>query len=195
MKHDILIAGVGGQGILTIATILGRVAVAKELHLKQCEVHGMAQRGGAVYSHMRISSGAIWSDMIPCGAADMLIAMEPMEALRYAAWLAPEGWLIANEEPVVNIPDYPEPERVHAEIRARPRHVLFNATELATKAGASRAANVALLGAASYFMEMPAAAFEQAIAGQFASKGDKVVGANLAVFKAARELAESRAAE
>jgi indolepyruvate ferredoxin oxidoreductase, beta subunit len=195
MKHDILIVGVGGQGILTIATILGRVAIEGGLHLKQSEVHGMAQRGGAVYSHMRISSDAVWSDVIPCGKADMLIAMEPMEALRYLTWVAPGGWLIANEEPVVNIADYPDVARVYAEIRARPRHVLFNATELATKAGAARAVNTALLGVASYFLELPAALFERAITLQFESKGAKIVDANLAVFRAAQALAKSRAAE
>ena len=195
MKHDILIVGVGGQGILTIATILGRAAMEGGLHLKQSEVHGMAQRGGAVYSHMRISSDPVWSDVIPCGAADMLLAMEPMESLRYLTWLAPEGWLVANEEPVVNIGDYPEPARVYAEIRARRRHVLFNATELATKAGAARAVNVALLGVASYFLELPPALLEKAIADQFAAKGAKIVEANHAVFRAGRALAETHAAK
>ena len=189
MKHDILIAGVGGQGILTIATILGRAALDAGWHLKQSEVHGMAQRGGSVQSHMRIASEPIHSDVIACGGADMLIAMEPMEALRYLPFLSPEGWLIASEEPVENIPDYPPLERVREEIGKVPNHVLFDAAALASEAGSPRAVNMALLGAASCFLRFAAGQLEAAITGQFAAKGEAIVEKNLAVFRAARAFA------
>ncbi len=190
MKRDILITGVGGQGILTIATILGRAALDAGLRLKQSEVHGMAQRGGSVQSHLRISSGVIHSDLIPCAGADMLIAMEPMEALRYVAWLAPDGWMIANEAPVANIPDYPEVESIHQEIRTIEQYVLFDATQVAADAGSKRSVNVAMLGAASPFTGLSAELLEQAIARQFSRKGEEIVEANVAVFRAARALAE-----
>jgi indolepyruvate ferredoxin oxidoreductase beta subunit len=192
MKRDILITGVGGQGILTIAAILGRAALTSGLHVKQSEVHGMAQRGGSVQSHLRISSGVIHSDLIPHASAHMLIAMEPMEALRYLAWLAPDGWLVVNEAPVANIPDYPDPASVHEEVRKIEQHVLFDASQLAAEAGARRSVNVAMLGAASPFTELPGVTIEQAIAEQFSRKGETVVEANLAVFRAARAVAEER---
>ena len=83
MKQDIILSGVGGQGILSIATIIGEAATQAGLTLKQAEVHGMSQRGGDVQSNLRTSSDEILSDLIPQGAADIIISLEPMEALRY----------------------------------------------------------------------------------------------------------------
>jgi indolepyruvate ferredoxin oxidoreductase beta subunit len=192
MKRDILIAGVGGQGILTIATILGRAALDAGLHLKQSEVHGMAQRGGSVQSHMRYADGAVHSDLIPRGKADILLSMEPMEAIRYLAWLAPGGWLVANETPVENMPQYPDLATVHREIRQVDNHVLFDATRVAAAAGSPRSVNVAMLGAAAPFTGLPAEALEAAIRRQFARKGDEVAEANVKVFLAARAVAEQK---
>jgi indolepyruvate ferredoxin oxidoreductase, beta subunit len=194
MKCDIVIAGVGGQGILTIATILGRASLDAGWHVKQSEVHGMAQRGGSVYSHMRIASDEIHSDAIARGRADMLIAMEPMEGLRYLPYLSSRGWLIVNEMPAINIPDYPPAEEINREIRAFKNHVLFDASKLASENGSARAVNVALLGAAAPFTGFSPDLLERAISAQFASKGDAVVGTNLAVFRAARAMAEGHAA-
>jgi len=189
MKCDLLIAGVGGQGILTIAAILGRAALGSGLHVKQSEVHGMAQRGGAVQSHFRMSSDPIASDLVPRGAADLVLSMEPMEALRYLPWLGPAGWLITNDEPILNTAAYPDPAAVRAAVARRPRHVLFNGTALASAAGSPRAMNVAMLGAASAVIGLPESAFAAAIRDQFGEKGEKVVATNLAVFASARELA------
>ena len=88
MKTDIILCGVGGQGILSIATVLGQAATASGLYLKQAEVHGMSQRGGDVQSNLRLSTERIWSDLIPKGQADLIISMEPMEALRYLPYLS-----------------------------------------------------------------------------------------------------------
>ena len=189
MSYDLLIAGVGGQGILSIATVLGRAALQAGLHLKQSEVHGMAQRGGSVQSHLRISDALIGSDLIPRGQADMILSMEPMEALRYLPWLKPEGWLIANQTPVQNMLNYPPVEEVWATIRQRRNHLLFDAQQLAQDKGQPRAVNMALLGAASPFLPLPAPALEAAMAAQFERKGQPVVDINLAVFRAGRALA------
>ena len=189
MRYDLLIAGVGGQGILSIATVLGRAALQAGLHLKQSEVHGMAQRGGSVQSHLRISDALIGSDLIPRGQADMILSMEPMEALRYLPWLKPEGWLIANQTPVQNMLNYPPVEEVWATIRQRRNHLLFDAQQLAQDKGQPRAVNMALLGAASPFLPLPAPALEAAMAAQFERKGQPVVDINLAVFRAGRALA------
>jgi indolepyruvate ferredoxin oxidoreductase, beta subunit len=112
MKTDIILAGVGGQGILTIAATIGMAAVNKNLYLKQAEVHGMSQRGGDVQSNLRISDKPIYSDLIAKGCADIILSVEPMEALRYLPYLKKGGYVITNIVPFKNIPDYPETESI-----------------------------------------------------------------------------------
>ena len=131
MKRDIILSGVGGQGILSIATVIGAAALKEGLHIKQAEVHGMSQRGGDVQSNLRISSDEILSDLIPQGAADIIISLEPMEALRYVPYLNPEGWVIANTTPFVNIDNYPEPEAVLAELGKRKHAILIDVDAIA----------------------------------------------------------------
>jgi indolepyruvate ferredoxin oxidoreductase beta subunit len=191
MKCDIVLAGVGGQGILSIAAVLGRAALSQGLQIKQAEVHGMAQRGGAVQSHFRMSDHPIHSDVIASGQADMILSMEPMEALRYITWLKDDGWLISNDQPVENIAVYPELEKLHEEIRAVKNHVLFNGTALATENGSARALNMAMLGAASPFINIGAEILEEAIHQQFAGKPEKIIETNITVFRAARAVAEA----
>ena len=108
MQNDIILAGVGGQGILSIAAVIGMAALDNGLFVKQSEVHGMSQRGGAVLSHLRLSDKEIYSSLIPDGEADMILSVEPMELLRYLPFLKKEGYLISNIKPVKNIPNYPK---------------------------------------------------------------------------------------
>lgn len=190
MKYDIVLSGVGGQGILSIAAVLGRAVLSEGLHLKQTEVHGMAQRGGAVQSHLRISSDPIHSDVIPRGRADMILSMEPMEALRYLDWLKPEGWLIANVKPIENIAAYPAMHEVRASLEKVPNRFVFDAFELATQEGSPRAVNMAVLGAASPRILLASETLEKSIAAQFEHKGEKVIENNLRVYRAARQRAE-----
>ncbi|OGV70089.1 MAG: indolepyruvate oxidoreductase [Lentisphaerae bacterium RIFOXYB12_FULL_65_16] len=186
MKNDIVLAGVGGQGILTIAAIVGRAAVGRGLNVKQSEVHGMAQRGGSVSSHLRLSSDTIWSDLIPLGGADVLLSVEPLEALRHMAQLAPNGVLLATDVPITNIGDYPDLEAIKAEIRRYPRQVLINADQMAKDAGSIRAMNMVMLGALSCFLDLPVDTLTGTIQDVFARKGDKVVEVNLKAFAAGR---------
>ncbi len=190
MKNDIILAGVGGQGILSIAAIIGYAAVQSNLYLKQAEVHGMSQRGGDVQSHLRLSSKEIASDLIPEGKADMIISVEPMESLRYVHFLSPDGWLITNTEPYVNIPNYPEMDDVMAEVRNLPRHVALNAEKMADESGSKKAANVVILGAASPFLDIPFEKLEDAIRFLFGKKGEDLVEINLKALRAGREFAK-----
>lgn len=182
MKNDIVIAGVGGQGILTIATIVGHAAVENGLNVKQSEVHGMAQRGGAVSAHLRLSSDTIYSDLIPDASAHVLLAVEPLEAVRHLSLLAPTGVLLANNVPVKNISDYPDQDAIAKEIRDVPKHILIDANQMAKEAGSARAMNMVMLGVLSCFIDLSAQALTNTIKFAFARKGDKVVDINLKAF-------------
>ncbi len=186
MNCNIVLAGVGGQGILSIATILGKAALEENLYLKQAEVHGMSQRGGDVQSNLRISSQPIASDLIPLGGADLIVSLEPMEALRYLPYLAPTGWVVTNTAPFVNIPNYPEMEKVEAELRALPHVVAFDMDAMAKEVAIPRASNMALLGAASRYIDLESEKIEAAIRAIFAPKGEKVVETNLTAYRAGR---------
>lgn len=190
MKRDIILSGVGGQGILSIATVIGAAALKEGLHIKQAEVHGMSQRGGDVQSNLRISSDDILSDLIPQGAADIIISLEPMEALRYVPYLNPEGWVIANTTPFVNIDNYPEPEAVLAELGKRKHAILIDVDAIAKEQSSPRAANIVLLGAAAPFLGLDADKFEAGIRSIFARKGEQIVEMNLKAFRAGYEYAQ-----
>ncbi|AMC12018.1 indolepyruvate oxidoreductase [Lutibacter profundi] len=189
MKTNILLAGVGGQGILTIAAILDTAALASNLHLKQSEVHGMSQRGGAVQSHVRISDTKIYSDLIPQGKADMIISVEPMELLRYLPFLKKDGYLITDSNPFLNITDYPELEELYTEIKSYPNHILIDAKKIAKDLGNSKATNIVLLGAASSIIPLSEESLKQAIKTLFQRKGDRIVTKNIDAFNKGKEIA------
>lgn len=185
MKKDIILAGVGGQGILSIATVIGEAAMQENLYLKQAEVHGMSQRGGDVQSNLRLSSEPIMSDLIPQGGADLIISLEPMEALRYIQYLKPDGWIVTASNAYVNIPNYPELEELLAHVRAHKNHVLLDVETLAKQAGApAQAANMVLLGAAIPMLGIEHDKVMAGIARVFARKGEAVVASNSAAAEA-----------
>lgn len=192
MKNDIILSGVGGQGIISIAATIGLAAVANNLFLKQSEVHGMSQRGGDVQSHLRLSDKPVASDLIPNGKADIIISVEPMESLRYLPWLSNEGWLVTNSNPYINIPDYPPVESVLEEIRKIKKHIIIDADSIAKDAGSVRSGNIVILGAASPFIQMPYESLENAIKQLFGSKGEEVVSINLKALRAGKNYTEER---
>jgi indolepyruvate ferredoxin oxidoreductase beta subunit len=190
MKSDIILAGVGGQGILSIATVLGEAALADNLFIKQAETHGMSQRGGAVYSHMRISDQPISSDLIPGGSADLILSVEPMESLRYLPYLSETGYLVTSITPFINIPNYPEHENILSEIRRHPRNIAIDAESIAKDVGSSRASNMVMLGAASPFINIEFSKIEDGIRTVFARKGEDVVEMNLDALRRGRRFSE-----
>jgi indolepyruvate ferredoxin oxidoreductase beta subunit len=187
MKTDIILCGVGGQGILSIATIIGEAAMNENLYIKQAEVHGMSQRGGDVQSNLRISSEPIHSDLIALGSADVIISMEPMEALRYLPYLKQEGWIITSSTPFVNIPNYPKLDTVMADLNALPNVVAIDIEKLAKDNGVPRSANVILLGAAQKALGIEYDKLEEAIRRVFGRKGDAVVEANIKALALGRK--------
>lgn len=191
MKCDIILAGVGGQGILTIAATIGLAAVEENLFLKQSEVHGMSQRGGDVQSHLRLSDREIHSDLIPHGGADLIISVEPMEALRYLPWLSPDGWVVTNAVPYVNIPDYPDAEEILAELRQTGNTIVLDADAIAKELGSPRSGNMVILGAASSFISVSFAALENAVRQMFGRKGEEVVEVNLKALRGGRDAASA----
>ncbi|MBO5718845.1 MAG: indolepyruvate oxidoreductase subunit beta, partial [Bacteroidales bacterium] len=154
MKIDIILSGVGGQGILSIATIIGEAVLSEGLQMKQSEVHGMSQRGGDVQSNLRISDKAIYSDLIPQGQCDLILSLEPMEALRYLPYLKKDGWLVTSSVPFVNIPSYPETEALQAALDAVPNKVVLDVEAIAKDCGSARSANMVLLGASTPFLHL-----------------------------------------
>jgi len=189
MIQNIILAGVGGQGILSIATVVGYMAVKQGLFLKQSEVHGMSQRGGEVQSHLRISDKKIASDLVPKGKADIIISVEPMESLRYVSWLKPDGWIISNNKPFINIPNYPDVELIYQKIESQPRNIHFDAEDIAKSLGAEKSANMVILGAASPFLEFKVEQYYDAMQYIFGKKGEGVLKINKDAFNAGREIA------
>lgn len=183
MKSDIILAGVGGQGILSIAAVLGLAAGIRNLYIKQSEIHGMSQRGGAVHAHVRISDKEIASDLIPLGKADMILSVEPMEALRYLPYLSKEGWLVTNQKPYKNIPYYPDMAEIEKSIRSIPNHILIEADTLASEIKSPRSSNMVVLGAAIPFLAFQWENYEFGIRTLFGRKGEDVVAKNLEALR------------
>lgn len=182
-KKDIILAGVGGQGILTIATIIGNAAAVAGINLKQAEVHGMSQRGGDVQSNLRLSTEPIYSDLIQNGRADLIISMEPMEALRYVSCLSESGWVVSSSTPYKNIPNYPEEQALSEELNSLPRVVTLDIEQVAKDGGTPKSANIVLLGMAARYIEiLSPEELREAIKRVFATKGEKIVEANLKAF-------------
>jgi indolepyruvate ferredoxin oxidoreductase, beta subunit len=192
VKYDIILAGVGGQGVLSVSAIIASSAMKEGLSVKQSEVHGMSQRGGAVLANLRLADGPIASDLIPRGTAAMILSMEPIEGLRYLEYLSANGTVVSSSNPVVNIPDYPPIEDVLGHLKGLPRAVVIDAESLARQAGSARATNMVMVGAASPLLPVPFATIEQFVQSTFATKGAKVVETNLKALHAGRSAAGAR---
>jgi len=191
MKCDIVLAGVGGQGILSIATVLGFAALENNLYLKQAETHGMSQRGGAVQSYLRLSDRPVFSDLIPLGKADLILSVEPMESLRYLPYLSQEGYVVTNTTPYKNIVNYPDIVLVMDTIRKLPRVVAIDAEAIAREIGNSKVSNMVMLGAATPFIDIAIEGLEDGIREIFGRKGELLVNLNLRALYAGREFAEA----
>jgi len=194
MKRDIILCGVGGQGILSIATIIGEAAMQGNLYIKQAEVHGMSQRGGDVQSNLRLSTEPISSDLIPLGMADVIISMEPMEALRYLPYLSKDGWIITSSSPLVNIPDYPDIGVIKTDLLQLPHVVMLDIERAAKEGGVPRSANVILLGAAEEALSLDHQLLENAVRTVFARKGEQIVEQNIKALAIGR-LSKTREAQ
>jgi indolepyruvate ferredoxin oxidoreductase beta subunit len=186
MKYDIILCGVGGQGVLSVAAAIATAAAAGGLKVRQSEVHGMAQRGGAVMSHLRISDETIPGDLVPKGGADLIISMEPLELLRYTSYLKPDGACVAALKPFENIPNYPDVDEIHSRVESMSGARLIDAAALAKEAGNPRAVNMVMVGAASNSLPLTQDSLEEAISSLFARKGEAVVASNLKAFRSGR---------
>ena len=191
MKIDIILCGVGGMGALSSAATISKAALEMGMYMKQAETHGMSQRGGDVQSHLRLSDQPIASDLIPEGECDIILSVEPMEALRYLPFLNREtGWVITNQNPFVNIPNYPDHEQVLAEVKKIKNHILFDADKIAKEVNNPKGTNMVVLGAASKYLRIDIEKLENAVKSNFAKKGDAVIEANIAALRAGRAVAD-----
>ncbi|MDR1918477.1 MAG: indolepyruvate oxidoreductase subunit beta [Tannerellaceae bacterium] len=187
MKTDIILSGVGGQGILSIAAVIGEAPLKEGLYMKQSEVHGMSQRGGDVQSNLRLSSHPVASDLIPRGGADLILSLEPMESLRYLPYLKQGGWVVTHSEPYVNIPNYPPIEAVYATLDRLPHKLVLDVERIAKEVGSTRAANIVLLGAAAPFLGIDYTQLEEGVRQIFRRKGEAVVLLNILALRAGFE--------
>lgn len=192
MKTDIILAGVGGQGILSIAAAIAAAALHENLHIKQAEVHGMSQRGGDVQSHLRISDKPVLSDLIPAGEANLILSVEPLEALRYLPYLHSNGWVVTNSTPFVNVPNYPDPLQILETLNSLPRVVILDAESLAKECGIERASNMVMLGAAIPFLQLSQASVEDAVSRTFERKGQEIVNLNIRALRAGLEVSSKK---
>jgi indolepyruvate ferredoxin oxidoreductase beta subunit len=191
VRYDLILAGVGGQGVLSMAAIIGNAAIAQGLFAKLSEVHGMAQRGGAVNAHLRLSDRPIESDLVPRGTADLVLGMEPVETLRYLEYLAPHGTVVASSCPLVNIPDYPDLAAVLEQVRRLPHALVIDAERLAAEAGDPQTLNTVMVGAACHLLPLEPGRLEAAVSETFARKGSAALAINRAAFGAGRAAAEA----
>ena len=193
MKIHIILCGVGGMGALSSAAIISKAALEMGMYMKQAETHGMSQRGGDVQSHLRLSDKPIASDLIPEGECDIILSVEPMEALRYVNFLNKKtGWIITNQNPFVNIPNYPDLETITKEIEKFPNHIIFDADQIAKDVNNPKGTNMVVLGAASKYLKIDLAKLEDAVRQNFARKGEAVVEANIQALRAGREVADKK---
>ena len=192
MKTDMILSGVGGQGILSIAAVVGEAAVNEGLYMKQAEVHGMSQRGGDVQSNLRLSDRPIASDLIPKGQADLIVSLEPMEALRYLPYLKKDGWLVTNSQPFINIPNYPDVEKLNKVLSELPHRVVLDVETIAKEVGSVRTANIVMLGAATHFIGIGFDKIADGIRRIFGRKGEEVVEMNLKALKVGYDVAQSK---
>lgn len=193
MKIDIILCGVGGMGALSSAAIISKAALEMGMYMKQAETHGMSQRGGDVQSHLRLSDEPIASDLIPKGECDIILSVEPMEALRYVNFLNKKtGWIITNKNPFVNIPNYPDLETITKETEKFPNHIIFDADQIAKDVNNPKGTNMVVLGAASKYLKIDLAKLEDAVRQNFARKGEAVVEANIQALRAGREVADKK---
>jgi indolepyruvate ferredoxin oxidoreductase beta subunit len=190
MKYDVILAGVGGQGVLSVASIIAHAAISEGLQVRQSEVHGMAQRGGAVLSHLRIAKGKIPGDLVPKGGANLIIAVEPLESLRYLSYLKPGGMLLTAAEPYANIPNYPDINEIHSSIKRLPRWKIINAADLAREAGLAKAVNTVMIGAASCFLPIKVQSLENTITEIFSKKDAS--SSNIKAFRLGQEAVKTK---
>ena len=191
MKIDIILSGVGGQGILSIAAVIGQAALENKHYMKQSEVHGMSQRGGDVQANLRISDKPIFSDLIPLQQADLILSLEPMEALRYMPYVKEAGWIVTNETPFKNISNYPNEGDIEDEIKKHKNHILINIDEIAKEVGSARTANMVLLGASLPFLSLPEEDIEDAISAIFEKKGEEIIKLNIKALRAGAEISRN----
>ena len=185
---NLLLSGVGGQGVILASKILSKAALLQGLDIKQSEVHGMSQRGGSVVSHVRFGE-RVYSPLVAEGGCDVLLGFEPLEALRYAHWVRSQGAIVYSTDRVnpstvsAGLAEYPDD--VEERLKGYPVDLVrVEAGSLAERAGNRRAANVVLVGAASRFLDLPMDVWQRAIEESVPSK---VLDVNREAFRLGRE--------
>ena len=186
--HGIVLAGVGGQGVLSLAQIVLEALRRSGLQALQSEIHGMSQRGGSVHAQVCFAEVPLTSPIIDEGCADLLISLEPLEALRYVAMLRMDGHLVVSEEPQMSMDGYPPLDDVYAALKKVRGCHLLDTEELARRLNHRQAGGMALLGMASKYLPVTDEVWRKVIFERFEAKGARVTDKNLEAFEAGRGL-------
>lgn len=197
MEHNVIVTGVGGQGVILAANTIGEAATAAGYGTRVGELHGMAQRGGSVIAHVRYGD-RVYGPMVPEGKAEVVLALEPMEALRHANYLARDGTFLVSFDTKDPFPvkagntTYPDESALQAALEERGEVVRIEAEDLARKAGHPMTANVVLVGALSGLRDLDLApeTLRTAIESQVP---DDARDANLAAFDLGRAAVDAPA--
>jgi len=188
---SVIIAGVGGQGAITVAQLVLGAAWKSGYYVLQSEVHGMSQRGGEVNAQIIFDKVPVTSPVVTQGEADLLIGIEPLETLRYLSQMSKDANIIASSEPVINMDNYPKIEIILEKIKSVEGAVLIDTLKAAKELNNKHAGNICILGAASKFLPIDNEVWEAVIRERFESKGEEVVMSNIKAFQYGKKFTEA----
>ena len=184
----VIVAGVGGQGAITLAQLVLGAAWKSGFFVHQSEVHGMSQRGGSVNAHILFDKKEVSSPVVMEGAGNLLIGMEPLETLRYLSLLRKDAEVVSSVIPIKNMAEYPDVDKILSELKSVPGVTLVDTDKYSKELSNKKAGNIILLGIASKHMPISKKMWHEVIKERFEGKGEKIIDKNIEAFEFGRKI-------